>query len=257
MLNKDEFRLELSNLIASVIVVIILIALIPIISILPGVDKIIFSIGNFNLDLATLISLILVAAIIAGFIYMRTSIQTVVTYLFTKSNKEKYFTVKSLSENIINMIYVPIIYLILFIILKRVVNALPTLDWLLTLLTSIMIVLILVLLFPLYKSLRLYFEVSDKSIHKDLYQSKKIPKKEVNEIICPNCGSKNLVGSKFCVNCGFSLSEIKKEEIYKGGEEEKKSENLLKEEEIICPKCGYKNSPDSKFCINCGTQLIP
>ena len=51
-------------------------------------------------------------------------------------------------------------------------------------------------------------------------------------IKCPNCGTENPVGSKFCNNCGQKMSGS-----------------------IKCPTCGTENPPGSKFCSNDGTKL--
>ncbi|BCU69500.1 zinc ribbon domain-containing protein [Stygiolobus caldivivus] len=48
---------------------------------------------------------------------------------------------------------------------------------------------------------------------------------------CWKCGTQVESSSKFCPNCGASLSPI------------------------TCPKCGNVNSPGSKYCSKCGAQL--
>jgi class 3 adenylate cyclase/tetratricopeptide (TPR) repeat protein len=48
--------------------------------------------------------------------------------------------------------------------------------------------------------------------------------------ICPNCAAENPVGSRFCGNCGASLSQI-------------------------CASCGAANDPGMRFCTQCGTAL--
>ncbi len=47
---------------------------------------------------------------------------------------------------------------------------------------------------------------------------------------CPSCGSANLVGAKFCSECGNRLASA-------------------------CPSCGAQNAPGAKFCSDCGTRL--
>ena len=54
-----------------------------------------------------------------------------------------------------------------------------------------------------------------------------------NGVKCPNCGTENGAGSKFCNNCG----------------------NKLQQDKPKCPNCGTENTPGSKFCNNCGTPL--
>src|SRR3954447_11136013 len=48
--------------------------------------------------------------------------------------------------------------------------------------------------------------------------------------ICPNCAADNPAGSRFCGNCGASLSQI-------------------------CASCGAANDPGMRFCTQCGTAL--
>jgi ribosomal protein L40E len=50
---------------------------------------------------------------------------------------------------------------------------------------------------------------------------------------CPNCGTNNAKGAKFCEKCGNSLVETN-----------------------ICSKCGHKNKPTAKHCVECGTSLV-
>ncbi len=52
-------------------------------------------------------------------------------------------------------------------------------------------------------------------------------------IYCPECGTANRDGSKFCNECGTSLAP----------------------REITCPSCGTVNPPLSKFCNECGSRL--
>ncbi|NNL75091.1 MAG: AAA family ATPase, partial [Desulfobacterales bacterium] len=47
---------------------------------------------------------------------------------------------------------------------------------------------------------------------------------------CPQCGSENREGVKFCEECGEKI-------------------------EITCPKCGTKTTPGKKFCGECGHKL--
>lgn len=50
-------------------------------------------------------------------------------------------------------------------------------------------------------------------------------------IRCPNCGSPNTPGQRFCGTCGANLP-------------------------AGCPNCGAENEPDARFCGNCGAQLL-
>src|SRR5216683_3212376 len=47
---------------------------------------------------------------------------------------------------------------------------------------------------------------------------------------CPNCGTENRVGAKFCGGCGNTLARA-------------------------CPACGAANDPGMRFCSDCGTAL--
>ena len=49
-------------------------------------------------------------------------------------------------------------------------------------------------------------------------------------MICPNCGTENREGRKFCGECGLTLASA-------------------------CPSCGAANEPGEKFCGDCGTTL--
>ncbi|HEY8869906.1 MAG TPA: zinc-ribbon domain-containing protein, partial [Candidatus Limnocylindrales bacterium] len=47
---------------------------------------------------------------------------------------------------------------------------------------------------------------------------------------CPNCGTENPTGTKFCKECGHELA-------------------------LTCSSCGKPLSPDAKFCGECGTPV--
>jgi len=51
-------------------------------------------------------------------------------------------------------------------------------------------------------------------------------------IACPNCGTANPVGAKFCNNCGTKLTGSSK-----------------------CANCGHENAAGVKFCNECGSKL--
>ena len=82
-------------------------------------------------------------------------------------------------------------------------------------------------------------------------------------VVCPNCGTKNPVGMKFCGNCGTSLTPAAKTKCANCQanipENFKFCPNcgtpVVKPAEVICPKCGTKNPPNTKFCGNCGDKL--
>jgi membrane protease subunit (stomatin/prohibitin family) len=57
-------------------------------------------------------------------------------------------------------------------------------------------------------------------------------KPPADAVACPNCGTANPVGAKFCNNCGKALSATTK-----------------------CSNCGTENATGAKFCNNCGNKL--
>jgi len=57
---------------------------------------------------------------------------------------------------------------------------------------------------------------------------------------CPNCGTENPEGHKFCGNCGGSLNEPPP----------KARLGLVK-----CPNCGFDNREGKRFCSDCGSMI--
>src|SRR5437667_11724227 len=49
-------------------------------------------------------------------------------------------------------------------------------------------------------------------------------------MLCPNCGTENEAGRKFCGECGNALASL-------------------------CPSCGSPNASGAKFCGECGSSL--
>jgi len=68
-------------------------------------------------------------------------------------------------------------------------------------------------------------------------------------VVCPSCGSKNPVNTKFCGNCGASLAPPAKRTCPNCGTP------MTNPAEFVCPKCGTKNPPGTKFCGNCGEKF--
>jgi class 3 adenylate cyclase len=52
----------------------------------------------------------------------------------------------------------------------------------------------------------------------------------LHAVICPACGTENLAGAKFCMECASPLA-------------------------ATCPNCGFANLPGAKFCSECATPL--
>lgn len=57
--------------------------------------------------------------------------------------------------------------------------------------------------------------------------------KKAEALLCPECGTENPEGVKFCKECGCKMGDI------------------------FCGKCGTKNPPQTKFCSECGNKLMP
>ncbi|MDI9609452.1 MAG: zinc ribbon domain-containing protein [Candidatus Verstraetearchaeota archaeon] len=82
-------------------------------------------------------------------------------------------------------------------------------------------------------------------------------------VICPSCGAKNPVNTKFCGNCGSSLMPPSKQACPSCKAEVPENFKfcpncgtpIKKPEQPVCPKCGEKNPPGTKFCGNCGEKL--
>jgi len=81
-------------------------------------------------------------------------------------------------------------------------------------------------------------------------------------VLCSNCGSQNVAGTKFCGNCGKSLAPVAKVACPKCGTTMSKTMkfcgncgSLMKPEKINCPKCKAENLSTNKFCGGCGNKL--
>ena len=88
--------------------------------------------------------------------------------------------------------------------------------------------------------------------------------------VCPGCGHRNDVGTKFCAGCGAKLPELGPAEkpVCEGCGEEfpegvkfcpscgtKAPEVHSGPTVITCPGCGKEFAPGVKFCGECGTRL--
>ena len=84
-----------------------------------------------------------------------------------------------------------------------------------------------------------------------------------NVVLCPKCNTPNAIGTKFCCDCGTSLTPPKDENTAKckcGANIPANSkfcpdcgEPIVKEK--FCSNCGAKINADAKFCPDCGTKF--
>jgi hypothetical protein len=88
----------------------------------------------------------------------------------------------------------------------------------------------------------------------------------MNEIVCPNCQSRQPAGSVFCDNCGHHLAppptERRGQADAPPGPIPPLTPAFLQSDAqsddpsmIICPNCGAANLAGAKFCDQCGTAL--
>ncbi len=61
----------------------------------------------------------------------------------------------------------------------------------------------------------------------------KAEKEEEQKYTCPDCGTRNPDGVKFCQECGAKLGIVK----------------------AFCPNCGAENPAGTRFCGGCGTKI--
>ncbi|MDO4543116.1 MAG: zinc ribbon domain-containing protein [Clostridia bacterium] len=59
-------------------------------------------------------------------------------------------------------------------------------------------------------------------------------KEAADRATCPNCGTRNPDGLKFCQECGSRLGVVTK---------------------VTCPRCGNVNEAGTRFCGECGNRL--
>ena len=79
-----------------------------------------------------------------------------------------------------------------------------------------------------------------------------------NEVICPNCNSPTNKNSKFCGNCGSSLTStcpncgasVALDTKFCG-----ECGSPMSEPERTCPECGATVDADMKFCGECGSPM--
>lgn len=62
-------------------------------------------------------------------------------------------------------------------------------------------------------------------------------RKAKRDLVCPECGEKNINDAKFCASCGYKFAEKKEKKV------------------MYCPNCGDEYEIGQKFCENCGFKL--
>ena len=70
---------------------------------------------------------------------------------------------------------------------------------------------------------------------------------KVTGLICSKCGFKNLIGEKYCSECGASLTEQPPKSI--------SQEEETKKDTVTCPRCNYSTDAHKKYCGQCGYPL--
>jgi membrane protease subunit (stomatin/prohibitin family) len=80
-------------------------------------------------------------------------------------------------------------------------------------------------------------------------------------VLCPQCGSENPVGNKFCGKCGADMTPRKTVTCKNCGSQVPEGNKFCgncgqpMSTEITCSKCGAKNPLGNKFCRECGEKL--
>ena len=69
-----------------------------------------------------------------------------------------------------------------------------------------------------------------------------------DDAVCPECGSANPSGSKFCSECGAKIPEIIDAEAVEVEEPAEPAKQY-------CTKCGAEIVPGKKFCNECGEKV--
>ncbi|MGI8786706.1 MAG: SPFH domain-containing protein [Pyrinomonadaceae bacterium] len=81
---------------------------------------------------------------------------------------------------------------------------------------------------------------------------------QTNTILCPSCGKPNVVGTKFCGDCGAKM-EVAKVPCVKCGAELREGAKFCSEcgatqEKQKCANCQAELAPGAKFCPECGAK---
>jgi len=135
--------------------------------------------------------------------------------------------VTGLATEIANVIVIAI----LWPIVARIVNILLLMDverdfdWIPIVVTVVFVAILLWRLYVAYRSLMPMLDATSG---------------EKAKSSCPECGTLNTLGARFCSSCGEELQAA-----------QIKAETQL----AVCPKCGAQNKAGNKFCYSCGAPL--
>ncbi|MBV6400476.1 MAG: hypothetical protein CNIPEHKO_00763 [Anaerolineales bacterium] len=102
-------------------------------------------------------------------------------------------------------------------------------------------VFLLLLCIPLFRGGKALYEGIDRLANETtkVFDESKPPINSFSQsIVCKNCNTDNDISAKHCIECGYSLQEMKEPQQF-----------------ILCPQCGEKNQPSAKHCGECGTNL--
>jgi predicted RNA-binding Zn-ribbon protein involved in translation (DUF1610 family) len=135
--------------------------------------------------------------------------------------------VTGLATEIVNVIIIAVVWPIV----ARVVSTLLLMDvardfdWISIIVTVVFVAVLLWQLYLCYQSLKPVLDATSGG-------KAKLP--------CPQCGTLNTPGAKFCISCGAELQAPQAE---------------AKTGSLICTKCGTPNTQGARFCISCGAEL--
>lgn len=88
-------------------------------------------------------------------------------------------------------------------------------------------------------------------------------KGEIHELVCPACGFVNLVGEKYCSECGESLNRERETPVLNTVGEQIETEEEPVEitfpvipKTVVCRFCGTETNFGKKYCAECGSPLV-
>lgn len=132
-----------------------------------------------------------------------------------------------LSTEILNVILIAIIWPITAGIVNTLLlmDVARDFDWIPIIVTIAFVAILLWRLYTAYQSLRPVVDATSGG---------------TKQTTCPNCGTSNEPGARFCSSCAAELRLTQAE-----GETQA----------LVCDKCGAQNKAGSKFCHGCGAAL--